>query len=103
MSPEMDNPVQQNPQQLACEAAREEFGAYLDSAMSGVEMQAIAGHLEFCVPCGREFAELRLLQLRLSRINDDIIFVVDDSFQLPGAHIQHQANPGRHAFVEPDM
>jgi hypothetical protein len=68
MSLDMNNPVEQNPQQLSCEDAREEFGAYLDSAMSGVEMQAIAGHLEFCVPCSREFAELRLLQQRLGEL-----------------------------------
>jgi len=65
---EANNPVQQTPRQLACEAAREEFDAYLDSAMNGVEMQAIAGHLEACVPCSREFGELRLLQQRLGEL-----------------------------------
>jgi len=65
---EENNPVQQIPQQLACETAREEFGSYLDSAMSGVEMQAIAGHLESCTPCSREFSELRLLQQHLGRL-----------------------------------
>jgi hypothetical protein len=64
MKTELANPMQQ----LTCEAARAEFGTYLDSAMSGVEMQAIAAHLEFCVPCGREFAELRLLQQRLGEL-----------------------------------
>jgi len=65
---EENNPVQNNPQLLACETAREEFGSYLDSAMSGVEMQAIAGHLESCMPCSREFAELRLLQQHLGSL-----------------------------------
>jgi len=60
------NPIEQSIQQLACEQVRLEFDAYLDSAMSGVEMQAMAGHLEACVPCAREFDELRLLQQYLS-------------------------------------
>ncbi len=55
-------------QPLSCETTREEFGAYLDSAMSGVEMQAVAAHLETCVPCGREFEELRLLQQCLGEL-----------------------------------
>jgi hypothetical protein len=59
---EPDNSLEQTPRQLNCEQAREEFDAYLDSAMSGVEMQAMAGHLEACVPCAREFGELRMLQ-----------------------------------------
>jgi anti-sigma factor RsiW len=62
------NPVEQNSRQFTCEQACEEFDAYLDSAMSGVEMQAIAGHLEACVPCSRDFAELRLLQQRLGEL-----------------------------------
>ena len=65
MSFDINHFEQQNQRQLACNAAREEFDAYLDSAMSGVEMQAIAGHLEVCPPCSREFAELRLLQQHL--------------------------------------
>ena len=68
MSFEPNNPAQPNPQQLACATAREKFGAYLDSAMSGVEMQAIAGHIESCIPCSREFSELRLLQQRLGEL-----------------------------------
>jgi hypothetical protein len=59
---------QDNSMQLTCDAARAEFDAYLDSAMSGVEMQTIAGHLETCVPCSREFAEQRLLQQRLGEL-----------------------------------
>jgi hypothetical protein len=62
---EENNSVQQIPPQIACETAREEFDSYLDSAMSGVEMQAIAGHLDSCLPCSSEFAELRLLQHHL--------------------------------------
>ena len=65
---EVDNPVEQTPRQLACEQVREEFDAYLDSAMSGMEMQAMAGHLEACVPCSRDFGELRLLQQYLGEL-----------------------------------
>ena len=65
---EVDNPVEQTPRQLACEQVREEFDAYLDSAMSGVEMQAMAAHLEACVPCSRDFGELRLLQQCLGEL-----------------------------------
>jgi hypothetical protein len=59
---------QDNPVQLSCEAARAEFDAYLDSAMSGLEMQAIAGHLESCISCSREFADQRLLQQHLGEL-----------------------------------
>jgi len=65
---EANNPVEQTSRQLPCEQVREEFDAYLDSAMSGVEMQAMAGHLETCVPCARDFGELRLLQQCLGEL-----------------------------------
>jgi len=62
-----DNSMVQ-PQQLDCEAARREFDAYLDSAMSGVEMRAMAVHLQACPPCALEFGELRLLQQHLGNL-----------------------------------
>jgi hypothetical protein len=65
---EAENPVDETVQQIDCEAVRAEFDAYLDSAMSGVEMQAMAGHLESCTPCSREFGELRLLQQHLGEL-----------------------------------
>ena len=65
---EVDNSAEQMPRQLVCEQVREEFDAYLDSAMSGVEMQAMAGHLEACVPCARDFSELRMLQQCLGEL-----------------------------------
>lgn len=52
-----------------CEAVRAEFSAYLDNEMSGVEMGAIAQHLEICEACASEFAELRSMQAILSDLN----------------------------------
>ena len=53
---------------LNCTNARESFSAYLDGAVSGREMQAIALHLngsseaDGCGECAREFAALRAMQ-----------------------------------------
>jgi hypothetical protein len=51
-----------------CEAMRAEFSAYLDSAMSGLEMAAIHTHLEGCVPCATEFAVWRDVQRSLGEL-----------------------------------
>jgi hypothetical protein len=60
--------------ELTCTKARESFSAYLDGAVSGREMQAIASHLNGscgagetgksagCGECAREFAALRAMQ-----------------------------------------
>lgn len=45
-----------------CEEVRSSFSGYLDGAISGREMQAVARHLEDCRECGREFAEWRGMQ-----------------------------------------
>lgn len=55
-------------QENRCEAVREEFGSYLDGTISGVEMNAIATHLEDCRQCANEFADLRLMQQALSSL-----------------------------------
>ena len=34
---------------------------------------------------------------------DDVIFIVNHALQLAGAHVEHEADAGRHALVEPDM
>ncbi len=47
--------------------------------------------------------ELRLGQRRLARIDHDVILVIDDALELPGAHVEHEAEARRHAFVEPDV
>lgn len=50
----------------ACKFARAEFSAYLDGAMSGVEMAAIAAHLHGCHSCSTEFAAWRTVQQSLA-------------------------------------
>lgn len=52
----------------ACLAVRAEFDQYLDGTTSGVEMAAIAGHLEECTPCAREFDELLTVQQALAAV-----------------------------------
>jgi hypothetical protein len=51
-----------------CKAIRAEFSDYLDGAVSGVAMAAIAGHLEACAPCEAEFAALRTIQQTLAEL-----------------------------------
>ena len=47
--------------------------------------------------------QLCFLQRRLARIDDDVIFVIDDALELARAHVQHEADARRHAFVKPDV
>ena len=49
-----------------CTAVREDFSAYLDGAVSGVAMGAIAEHLDGCGACASEFAALRTLGTSLA-------------------------------------
>jgi hypothetical protein len=51
-----------------CTAVRGEFSAYLDGAVSGVEMTAIAAHLEDCADCSQEFAAWRTVQQSLGEL-----------------------------------
>jgi hypothetical protein len=48
-----------------CAAVRAEFSAYLDGAVSGVEMAAISGHLESCRECAKDFRVWREVQRSL--------------------------------------
>ena len=60
----------------------------------------------YCSCASRYSASLRswrLLQRGLAGIDDDVILVIDDALQLPGAHVEHQAQAGGHALVEPDV
>lgn len=56
------------PRQLAscCGEYRNRFSAYLDGALDGVSMQALAGHLRECASCGAEFQTWREVQEALS-------------------------------------
>jgi anti-sigma factor RsiW len=51
-----------------CEDVRSEFSAYLDGAVSGVQMARIATHIEDCSGCAEEFAVWRGVQRSLSEM-----------------------------------
>ena len=53
---------------ILCQHARDCFSLYLDGAVNGHEMQAIAGHLETCTRCSDEFASLRAVQQSLASL-----------------------------------
>jgi anti-sigma factor RsiW len=52
----------------SCEAVQARFTEYLDGRLNGREMQHIAGHLEGCRECGREWAWLRDTQSALAEL-----------------------------------
>ena len=52
----------------SCSAIQARFSEYLDGAVSGAEMQSMAGHLETCGECAAEFAEWRQLQSVLGSV-----------------------------------
>ena len=49
-----------------CKQAQNSFPGYLDGAINGHEMQAVAQHLEVCAACKGEFAALRSVQQTLA-------------------------------------
>jgi Putative zinc-finger len=51
-----------------CNTIRDSFSDYLDGAVSGHEMQAIAEHLESCHACTREFDAWRTMQHSLAML-----------------------------------
>lgn len=53
---------------LNCTRMRSSFSAYLDGAVSGHQMQAIARHLDTCDECSREFTSLRTMQQSLAML-----------------------------------
>jgi anti-sigma factor RsiW len=53
---------------LNCTRTRSSFSAYLDGAVSGHQMQAIARHLDTCDDCSREFTSLRTMQQSLAML-----------------------------------
>jgi hypothetical protein len=52
----------------ACLKCQSSFSAYLDSDVSGKQMQKIATHLDSCHDCSREFAAWRTMQQSLSAL-----------------------------------
>jgi anti-sigma factor RsiW len=63
MSSNQFNPEQKN---NSCESVRLEFSSYLDGAMTGAEMAAMAGHLDGCGECASEFTAWREIQQSLA-------------------------------------
>ena len=49
-----------------CNSIRSQFSAYLDGAMTGVDMQQVAAHLDRCSTCSDEFAGWRQMQQALA-------------------------------------
>jgi Putative zinc-finger len=59
----------QNPDELnVCDTFRASFSEYLDGAVSGREMHAIAAHLRACPSCDKEFSKLREMQASLASL-----------------------------------
>jgi hypothetical protein len=52
--------------EISCNRTGNHFSAYLDGALTGVEMQAVARHLEGCPACSANFDGWRALQHNLS-------------------------------------
>lgn len=53
---------------MACPEVRKRFLIYLDGAVSGREMQAIAAHLETCAECDQQFQSLQTVQQTLASL-----------------------------------
>jgi len=51
-----------------CTSIRNEFSAYLDGAVSGTTMHAIAAHLQSCPACAEEFAGWESTQHAIARL-----------------------------------
>ena len=47
--------------------------------------------------------QLVLLEGSGAGVDDDVIFVVDDAFEVAGGHVEDEADAGGHALEEPDM
>ena len=47
--------------------------------------------------------ELSLFKRSLAGINDDVILVIDHALKLATRQVKHEADPRRHALVEPNM
>jgi hypothetical protein len=54
-----------------CLSIRAAFSDYLDGAVSGHEMHAIAAHLDSCIECAGEFATWRAMQSALSSLRTE--------------------------------
>jgi hypothetical protein len=53
---------------MTCAQTKSMFSAYLDGAVTGKEMHALAHHLSLCVPCQADYDSLRRTQWLLARM-----------------------------------
>jgi hypothetical protein len=53
---------------MNCKSIRDSFSGYLDGAITGREMQAVAAHLEGCAGCAADFATMRGMQRVLAAV-----------------------------------
>jgi hypothetical protein len=53
---------------LSCQYQRSRFSAYLDGAITGVEMHSLRRHLDSCTACAREFDGWRSIQASLASL-----------------------------------
>ena len=51
-----------------CDQAQDNFSAYLDGTLNGVEMQTLSSHLDACEPCTTDFTTARNLQHVLASV-----------------------------------
>ncbi len=79
----------------SCSSIQSQFSEYLDGAVSGVEMQSIAAHLETCGECAAEFSEWRHLQSLLSSVGPAKA-PADLGLRLRVAISQERARTARH-------
>ncbi len=56
------------PSQSTCQQSRSRFSAYLDGALTGVQMQALRAHLEGCICCTADFDAWRAVQASVSSL-----------------------------------
>jgi hypothetical protein len=84
-----------------CSAARARFAEFLDSRLTGREMQRVARHLEGCAKCSAEFeAQRSMLQVlsSLGPIAGDAKEPEDMLFRIRVAISQERAQRGRNAL-----
>ena len=62
------NHTPQSPSAQLCQVARQGFSAYMDGALSGVQMATLSAHLEHCNRCAAEFAAWRGIQSALGEL-----------------------------------
>jgi hypothetical protein len=81
-----------------CSSTRAKFSSYLDGALTGVEMQKIAAHLDSCTACSSEFLTWRQMQTALADLGPAKA-PADLALRLRVALSQEQARTPRQSFA----